>query len=194
MGKIINLIKNLYMWIYHPFLKFYFFKANNLFIGNRPRIRNVRFLVIGNNVRFGSFLKINTYFIDPKNKPSVKINDNCYIGDNFTILCANNILIEKNVLIASNVLITDENHGIDPTQNYYMYQRLITNKVIIGEGTWVGANVIILPGVSVGKKCVIGAGTVVSKSIPDYSMVVGVPGKVIKKFNFLSKKWEAFNA
>lgn len=53
--------------------------------------------------------------------------------------------------------------------------------ITIGDDCWLGANVTVLPGVTIGKGCTIGAGAVVQKSIPDYSVAVGVPAKVIKK-------------
>ena len=61
--------------------------------------------------------------------------------------------------------------------------------VVIGEGSWLGENVCVI-GANVGKNCVIGANSVVTKDIPDYSVAVGVPAKVIKSYNFSSKKWE----
>jgi maltose O-acetyltransferase len=54
-------------------------------------------------------------------------------------------------------------------------------RVIIGEGSWIGTNVTILPGVKIGKCCIIGAGAVVTKDIPDFSIAVGTPAKVIRK-------------
>ncbi|WP_405373425.1 DapH/DapD/GlmU-related protein [Pseudobutyrivibrio sp.] len=94
-------------------------------------------------------------------------------------------------MIASNVLICSENHGIDPESTTpYMSQPLISKPVSIGEGSWIGEMVCILPGVHIGKKCIIGAGSVVTKSIPDYSIAVGNPAKVIKKYNFKTHNWE----
>ena len=63
------------------------------------------------------------------------------------------------------------------------------NHVEIGDGTWIGENVCIL-GVKIGKNCVIGANSVVTKDIPDYSVVVGSPAVIIKKFNITANRWE----
>ena len=62
-------------------------------------------------------------------------------------------------------------------------------KVRIGSGSWIGENACIL-GVIIGKQCVIGANSVVTKDIPDYSVAVGIPAKVIKKYNFETQQWE----
>jgi len=61
--------------------------------------------------------------------------------------------------------------------------------VRIGDGTWIGQRAIILPGVSVGKHCIIVAGSVCTKDIPDYSMAAGVPAKVIKRWDKAEKQW-----
>jgi len=59
----------------------------------------------------------------------------------------------------------------------------------IGDGTWLGENVCVL-GVSIGKNCVIGANSVVTKEIPDYSVAVGAPARIIKKYNLNTNRWE----
>ena len=88
-------------------------------------------------------------------------------------------------------MISSENHGMDPeSEKSYMRQPLVSKPVSIGDGCWIGEKVCILPGVTIGKKCVIGAGSVVTKSIPDYSIAVGNPAKVVKQYNFETQHWE----
>ena len=72
----------------------------------------------------------------------------------------------------------------------YYEQELITAPVVIGEGCWIGEKAVILPGVHIGKKCIVAAGAVVNKDIPDYSLVGGVPARILKRYNFSSHKWE----
>ena len=94
--------------------------------------------------------------------------------------------------MASNVLISSENHGINPESDIpYMDQDLIVGDVVIKDGVWIGQNVCILPGVTIGEKAIVGAGSVVTKSIPDYCIAVGNPARVIKKYNFEKHKWES---
>lgn len=66
---------------------------------------------------------------------------------------------------------------------------LKNSKVIIGEGSWLGTNVVVVGKVRIGKHCVIGANSVVTKDIPDYSVAVGIPAKVIKKYDFANEEW-----
>lgn len=63
------------------------------------------------------------------------------------------------------------------------------SKVIIGEGSWLGTNVVVVGKVRIGKHCVIGANSVVTKDIPDYSVAAGIPAKVIKKYDFEKEEW-----
>jgi acetyltransferase-like isoleucine patch superfamily enzyme len=92
------------------------------------------------------------------------------------------IVIEDDVMIGAGVHIYVNNHKFDNintpiiNQGYYPSKRVVVKK-----GAWIGANAIILPGVTIGVNSVVGAGSVVTKSIPDFSVAVGNPAKVIKK-------------
>ncbi|PRR81759.1 acyltransferase [Clostridium vincentii] len=108
---------------------------------------------------------------------------------NLTIQCAGKINIGDNVLIASDVFICNENHGINPLIDNYLDQPLIVKDITIGNGVWIGEKVCVLPGVSIGNKVIIGAGSVVTKDIPDYCIAVGNPAKVIKIWNFEIGIW-----
>ena len=124
-------------------------------------------------------------------EPMIRIGKNCYICYYFTILNASTVTIGDNVLIASHVLISSENHSMDPESELpYMSQPLMTKPVNVGDGCWIGEKVCILPGVTIGKKCIIGAGSVVTKNIPDYAIAVGNPAEVVKKYNFETHNWE----
>lgn len=71
-----------------------------------------------------------------------------------------------------------------------MNQKLVGKEVRIKSGCWIGEKCILLQGVTIGKKSIIGAGSVVTKDIPDYSIAVGNPARVIKRYNFESHNWE----
>lgn len=123
--------------------------------------------------------------------PRIRIGDNVCIGNRFSALSAAEITIEDNCLIASDVMITSENHGIDPEQTLsYADTPLEAKPVHIGKGCWIGEKVSILPGVSLGDRCIVATNAVVSKSFPAGSMVAGIPARLIKKYNFKTHQWD----
>lgn len=99
----------------------------------------------------------------------------------------NGIEICDDVLLGPNVSIYSATHNFDNIDLPIKKQGYSSSKVLIKEGAWIGVNSVILPGVTIGKNCVIGANSVVTKSIPDYTVAVGAPAKVIK---ILEKKEE----
>ncbi|RAP53320.1 MAG: acetyltransferase, partial [Methanosphaera sp. rholeuAM270] len=109
---------------------------------------------------------------------------NIFVGDNFlanynvTILDVNTVHIGNEVMIGPNTLITTVGHPINPKgRRKHMG---VTSPVTIGNDVWIGGNVTVLPGVKIGNNVVIGAGAVVNRDIPDNSLAVGVPAKVVK--------------
>lgn len=102
------------------------------------------------------------------------IGKNVYINNNLLAMSRGGITIDDDVQIAGNVSILSNNH--DP----YERQILTCRPVHIKKGAWLGAGSTILPGVTVGKFAIVGAGSVVTKDVPDYSVVVGNPAKVVK--------------
>lgn len=122
--------------------------------------------------------------------PQLVIEDGCSIGNFNHIYATRSVLLHKNVLTADKVYISDNLHGYEDVNTPIMHQSIIQNKnVEIGEGSWLGENVCVL-GAKIGKHCVIGSNSVVTKDIPDYCVAVGVPAQVIKRYNFKIKKWE----
>lgn len=155
--------------------------------------RNRERISIGNNTTILTGARIELY-PEVREKDiccTITIKDDCYLGYNLTILAGANIIIENGVLMASDILISSENHSTDPeAEFYYMDQPLKCAPITIKEGSWIGQRVIILSGVTIGKKSIIGAGSIVTSDIPDYSLAVGSPAKVIKKYNFETHEWE----
>ena len=92
------------------------------------------------------------------------------------------IIIGKKCIISQYVSMIASNHEINTTE--YMKDALWDNgktSVIIGDDVWIGAGAVILPGVRVGNGCVIASGAVVTKNVPDFSIVAGVPAKVVSQ-------------
>lgn len=111
----------------------------------------------------------------------VRIGKNVLIGDFTYIMAHEKIEIGNNTKIASFCFVVDFNHKHGDKEKNLVEQGYKTNPIKIGENVWVGTHVIILPGVTVGDRAIIGAGSVVTKSIPAGSIAVGNPAKVIKK-------------
>lgn len=166
--------------------------GKNSKIGLFHNILNGKYISIGDNTAIGRFSKLHCYdrFSGEVYYPDVYIGNHCTFGQNFTIWCADRLIIEDWVTVAGYCTIANENHGINmDNPKGYRNQPLMTKPVIIKEGTWIGERCCILPGVVIGRKCVIGAGSVVTKSIPDYSLAVGNPARIIKQWSFESKEW-----
>lgn len=102
------------------------------------------------------------------------------------------ITIEDDVMFATNVNMTDGFHGYMHIDEPYKYQEIIRiQPITIKQGCWIGQNVVIFPGVTIGKMTIIGANSVVTKSIPERSIAVGSPARVIKKWDEVKKGWIA---
>lgn len=111
----------------------------------------------------------------------IKIGKNCTLNSFSHISGNGGVEIGDNVLIATQCVIISANHNFSDCSLPISQQGETTGKITIEDDCWLGAGVKILAGVTVHTGCVIGAGSVVTHDIPPYSVVVGVPGKVIKK-------------
>ena len=112
------------------------------------------------------------------------IGDNCDIGAHTIISSISRIKLAPSVLIAGNCYIGGARYHLEDREIPIMDQGIYSRGPIsIGEGTWIGASATILDGVSIGRGCVIGAGSLVTANIPDYSIAVGVPARVIRTRN-----------
>ena len=108
----------------------------------------------------------------------VKFGKNVFINHSAILSASGGIEFEDGVSLAPGVRIATINHDFNERHTKYTY-----GKVTIKKNAWIGMNVTICPGVTIGKYAVIGAGSVVTKDIPDYGVAVGVPAKVIKMQN-----------
>ncbi len=148
---------------------------------------------IGNHV----FIAYKTWLaalpLTGEDKCNLVIKDNCTIGHFNHIYCTKSIILEEGVLTADKVYISDNLHGYMDVHTYIKNQPIIQKKeVIIGEGTWLGENVCVL-GCKVGKQCVIGSNSVITKDIPDYCVAVGAPARIIKRYDFATQSWRKTN-
>jgi acetyltransferase-like isoleucine patch superfamily enzyme len=100
------------------------------------------------------------------------------------------VQIGDNVILAQHVVISGLNHSYEDINIPPVEQKVVTKQVVISDNVWIGANSVITAGVTVGRHAVVGAGSVVTKDIPDFSVAVGNPARVIKKYNHQTKSWE----
>lgn len=113
--------------------------------------------------------------------PKLEIGDNTVIHLNFHCGAAESVKIGRDVLIAGGVYITDHDHVFDdPNFPARWTHELVTKPVVIGDGAWLGEGCVILKGVTVGRRAVIGANAVVTKDVPPFAIVGGIPARVIR--------------
>lgn len=110
----------------------------------------------------------------------ISIGKNVFINFDCTFLALGGITIEDDVLIGPKVSLITENHPLHPQQRKGLRGKPITIK----RNAWIGANATILPGITIGENAVVAAGAVVSKDVPDNTVVGGIPAKMIKTIEF----------
>lgn len=141
-------------------------------------------LNIGDHFCGGRYLRINLYskYLEQAFSPVLTIGNDVSFEDYCHIGCINKITIGDGCLIASKVFITDHYHGEIKSSELRPAVKPLYSKgeVTIGKNVWIGDNVCIMPGVSIGDNCIIGAGSVITKSFPENTVIAGIPAKIIK--------------
>jgi len=129
-------------------------------------------------------------------KDQIIIGTNVQVGDYVHIASIESVKLGNDVLLASRVYISDHDHGSYSGENIchpdekQVSKNLVSSPIKIGNNVWLGEGVCVLKGVEIGDNSIIGAQSVVTKSIPKNSIAVGIPAKVIKKYNEQLKAWE----
>ena len=148
-------------------------------------IFNEQYIRIGANTLIGPDISLSAGMVPGQKcitNPVVTIGDRCLIGRGSGIVGHFSIEIGNDVWTGHNVYITDQNHGYEDVTRPISQQSQPERAVKIGDGSWLGYGSVILPGVTIGEHCVIGANSVVTHDIPSYSVAVGVPARVIKQY------------
>lgn len=116
------------------------------------------------------------------------------IGDRTKIGLSNTIIgpvtIGNDIRLAQNITLSGLNHNYEDISLPIHEQGVSTSPIIIEDETWIGANVVVVAGVTIGKHSIVAAGSIVTKNIPPYSVAVGNPARVIKTYNPETKTWE----
>ncbi|OSB10698.1 transferase [Paraclostridium bifermentans] len=136
---------------------------------------------IGKNVKIGDYTRIMCTGTIRSIGKGFEIGENCGIGENCYFGAAGGIKIGNDVIMGQNVRFHSENHNYDKSDILIRLQGVTNKGIIVGSDCWIGSGVVLLDGVSVGDGCVIGANTIVNKNLPNNSIAVGNPVKIIKK-------------
>ena len=151
--------------------------------------RSVRLDLLPNHeCRVGEKSIIETNSLINNTVGHVKIGQGSIVGINNIIIGP--VSIGNNVLLAQHIVLSGLNHNYLDISVPPVKQGVSTKEIIIEDDVWIGANSTITAGVTIGKHSIIGAGSVVTKNIPPYSVAVGSPAKIKKKYNFDSQEWE----
>jgi len=137
--------------------------------------RKVFYLLAGIKIGKGSTIHMWANFFDPSN---VTVGDDTIIGDHAFLDGRASLSIGNHVDIASSVMIYNSEHNINEN-DFAVIEKVIHEGVEIGDYVFIGPRAIILPGVKIGKGAVVGAGAVVTKDVPEFAIVGGVPAKII---------------
>lgn len=149
----------------------------------RPRLlANPRFMRIGDGViiRSNARLEAIRHYKGTTFEPLLEIGDRTFVEFDAHIACAQSVRIGANVLIAGGAFISDHNHSMPENGGHPLDGNLQIEPVEIGDGSWLGERCFILPGVRLGKRCIVGAGAVVTRSFPDGSVIAGVPARLLQ--------------
>lgn len=156
------------------------------------KLRGGKFISIGNNSGLGingSLMAWDKY-LEQQYNPYINIGERVWIGDYFNIHSAFGITIGDDVLMGKWVSIIDNNHGDSSFEQMLMApkNRKLNSKgsITIGNRVWIGDKVTILSGVTIGEGSVIASNSVVTKDVPSFSVVGGIPAKIIKNMKNLS--------
>jgi len=171
------------LWVSMFLNRFYHVRKQGALIRKRARLDVVPFnkFELGKNSTIEDFCTINNGVGD------VIIGDRSLIGIGSVVIGP--VTIGNNVIFAQNVVVSGLNHEYKDPEIPIQFQNVTTAAITIDDDCWIAANVVITAGVSIGKHCVIGAGSVVVKDIPAYSVAIGNPAKVVKRYDQETKEW-----
>lgn len=160
-------------------------------------LSNVRYASLGDRVLIRQGARIELIVTDPGALPKLTIGNDVNIEQNVHIVCGSLIDIQDNVTITGGCGIVDVEHPYEDIHDPVRIGarlRARGNRVVIGEGSFIGFNSIILPNVVIGRHCVVGSHSVVTRDVPDYCVVAGNPAKLIKRYSWQTQTWERFES
>ncbi|WP_291750899.1 MULTISPECIES: acyltransferase [unclassified Sulfuricurvum] len=121
---------------------------------------------------------------------SILFEENISIGQNLHIISGAEMVIGKNTTISANVFITNVDHEFRQIEKHILNQPLLIKETRIGENCFIGYGAVIQAGTTLGKQCIVGANAVVRGNFPDFTVIAGVPARIIKRYDFTSQTWK----
>lgn len=175
-------------WILRRVVYSIFFKNISLFgyLGRPVTMVRPSKLILKKNTRIFPGCRFEVH----SSEGEIIINENCSIGQNFHCTAMGKLIIDKNTLITANVCITDIDHDYSQIGTPIFDQKYLNKTTYIGSNCFIGFGSVIQAGTYLGNNCIIGANSVVRGSFPDNSVIVGSPGKVVKGWDAIEKKWK----
>jgi acetyltransferase-like isoleucine patch superfamily enzyme len=152
-----------------------------LTIGRGSRIHRCSLVASGRGISLGESVNLHDGCILNALDGQISIKDHSDLGPNMTIYGFGSVSIGSYVAIASYSTVVASNHNFNNRDTYISLQGSTGKGISIEDDVWIGAHCVILDGVTVGKGSVVGAGSVVSKSVAPYSVVAGIPARLIRK-------------
>jgi len=123
-------------------------------------------------------------------QPELILKRGCFVNRFCEIVSARRVVLGEEVMLGPGCYIATHGHGYASAERPIRQQPLETpGEVTIGDGSWLGAYVIILGNVTIGRNCVVGANSVVTRSIPDHCVAVGAPARIVKRWDPQTKCW-----
>jgi len=168
--------------VYKPFFGRFVLPS---YIGNPTYIGNFKAIFIGKRVRIFPHARLEVF----GKQSSIIIENNVSIGQNLHIVSAGSLIIGENSTLSANVFITNLDHEYNAIGEHILEQPLIVKETIIGKNCFIGYGVVLQAGTVLGKQCIIGSNSVVRGNFSDYSVIVGAPARVIKRYDVKNNIW-----
>ncbi len=161
------------------------FGQNSIICFPATAIFNERYIHIGDGTMIGPHVTLSAGMAPGQQcltDSVVRIGDRCLIGNGSGIVGHLGIDIGNDVWTGHHVYITDQNHGFADITRPISQQTMPEQPVVIGDGSWLGVGTVVLPGARIGRHVTVGANSVVVGELPDYSVAVGAPARVIRRY------------